>query len=114
MFVDSINMTDVVFEGLKALVTLILIFILIGASKRFPQLSGSAWRMVIFGFVLMFFGFLFDWSDEIINYEAYPVLENIESLVEELSLIIGLILVSYGFKNWFSFVGRILGLKPSS
>lgn len=111
MFLDSVNMTDVVLEGLKVLTTFILIVILIRAGGRFPQLSGGGWRIVIFGFVLMFFGFLFDFSDEIINYEANPVAENIEGLIEEASLIGGLILVTFGFKNWFSFIGRILGLK---
>lgn len=111
MFVDSINMTDVVLEGLKVLTTLILIIILINAGKRYPQLSGGTWHIIIFGFVLMFTGFLFDFSDEIINYEANPIAENIEGLVEESTLIIGLILVTFGFKNWFSFIGRILGLK---
>ena len=67
--------------------------------------------MVIFGFVLMFFGFLFDFSDEIINYASNPILEDAEGFIEEISLIGGLILVTLGFKSWFSFIGRILGLK---
>lgn len=111
MFVEHINMIDVVLEGLKVVITFALIMILSKSGKRFPQLSGGAWRMVIFGFILMFFGFLFDFSDEIINYEINPILEDAEGLIEELSLIGGLILVTLAFKNWFSFIGRILGLK---
>ena len=111
MFVNSIDMTDVVLEGLKVIITLILIIILIKAGRRFPQLSGGGWRIVIFGFVLMFLGFLFDFSDEIINYKVDQIANEFESLIEEISLITGLILVTFGFKNWFSFIGRILGLK---
>lgn len=111
MLLENINMTDVVLEGLKVVITLILVLILGGAGKRFPQLSGGGWRIVIFGFILMFFGFLFDFSDEIINYEINPVFETIEGFIEEGSLIGGLILVTLGFKSWFGFVGRILGLK---
>ncbi|MEZ5592450.1 MAG: hypothetical protein R3F53_17800 [Gammaproteobacteria bacterium] len=111
MFAESIDMTDVVLEGLKALTTLVLVVVLSRAGKRYPQLSGGAWGMIIFGFVLMFIGFLFDFSDEIINYDASDIASKAESLIEEASLIIGLIMVTVGFSKWFNFVGRMMGLK---
>lgn len=113
MFAESINYTDVVLEGLKAIITLILVIVLSKAGNKYPQLSGGAWGTIIFGFVLMFIGFLFDVSDEIINYDASDLASKAESAVEEGSLIIGLILVTVGFSKWFNFVGRMLGLKAS-
>jgi len=111
MFIDDINLVDFVLEGTKAFVMLILIFILSNAGRRYPELSGeSSWNWIIFGFMLMFIGFLFDWSDEFINYEASSTADSIEAAIEEISLIGGLILTTIGFSKWFSFVGRILGL----
>ncbi len=113
MFVDSINMVDVILEGAKALSMLILILIIFSAGSQYPQLSKGPWNLILFGFILMFLGFLADTSDEVINYEMSDTLATIQSSFEELTLIIGLILVTVGFKKWFEFVGRFLGLKSS-
>lgn len=111
MFIEDLNMVDLALEGSKALGMLILLFILSRAGRRYPELSSErSWNLIIFGFILMFVGFLFDWSDEFINYEASAVADSLESAIEEISLIGGLAMVTIGFSMWFSFVGRVLGL----
>ncbi len=112
MFVDSINWVDVALEGGKAICMLVLLFIVINAGGRYPQLTKGPWKFITFGFMLMFLGFLADASDEIINYEVSKVVDAMQSMFEELTLIIGLILTTIGFNRWFDFVGRFLGLKP--
>ncbi len=113
MFVDSINLVDVVLEGAKAVCMLVLFLIISNAGTQYPQLSKGPWKLILFGFFLMFLGFLADTSDEIIDYEMSDTLATIQSSFEELTLITGLILTTVGFKKWFEFVGRFLGLKSS-
>ena len=111
MFIEDINMVDLSLEGAKAVGMLILLFILGHAGRRYPELSSEgSWNLILFGFMLMFVGFLFDWSDEFINYEISAMADSIESAIEEISLIGGLAMVTIGFSMWFSFVGRVLGL----
>jgi hypothetical protein len=111
MLVDSINVVDVVLEGFKAICMLFLFIIMSRAGAKYPQLSKGPWKYILLGFFLMFLGFLADTSDEIINYEVSASLDTVQSMFEELTLIIGLILTTIGFSNWFQFVGRFLGLK---
>ena len=111
MFIEDINLVDLTLEGAKALGMLVLLFILGRAGRRYPELSSEgSWNLIIFGFMLMFVGFLFDWSDEFINYEISAMADSIESAIEEITLIGGLAMVTLGFSMWFSFVGRVLGL----
>jgi hypothetical protein len=114
MFIDDIKLIDVFLEGLKVLGMFFLILTLIDAGDRYPSLAGKRWNMIISGFILMLIGFAFDWSDEFINYEASPVLNNLEVFMEEMGLIGGLFLVTFGFKRWFNFIGRFLGLTPNT
>ena len=111
MFLEDINLVDVTLEGLKAIGMIFLIFTLLRAGKRYPSLSGSRWNMIINGFLLMLIGFIFDWSDEFLNYEASPILETIQAFIEEVGLIGGLFMVTVGFSRWFAFISRFLGIK---
>ncbi len=111
MFVESVDMVDVLLEGIKAISVLVLFFIITQAGNRYPQLKKGSWKYITFGFFLMFLGFVADTSDEIINYDMSPWLSSAQSFFEEGTLIIGLILVTIGFKQWFEFVGRFLGLN---
>ena len=114
MFLEDINIVDVVLEGLKAIGMIFLIFTLLRASKRYPSLSGSRWNLIVNGFILMLVGFIFDWSDEFLNYEASPILETLEAFIEEIGLIGGLFLVTVGFNRWFEFISRFLGIEAKS
>ncbi len=114
---DTINILDVVLEGAKALIMVVLVIIIWGAGRKFPQLSGGSWNLIIFGFMLMAVGFFFDFSDELINYESAEmpsIISTLQSIIEEGCLIGGLLLVTIGFKKWFNFVGRFLGLKSET
>ncbi len=107
----DIDMLDFVLEGIKALVALLLLISVIIAGKRYPQLAKKSWGLVVSGFALIFVGFVFDWTDEFINYELSTLADTIESMIEEIGLIGGLILVTIGFNRWFAFVALFLGLK---
>ena len=111
MFLDDIDLIDLVLEGLKVIGMIFLLFTLFRASKRYPSLSGSRWNIIVNGFVLMLIGFTFDWTDEFINYEASSTLETIEAFIEEIGLIGGLFLVTVGFSRWLKFISRFLGIK---
>lgn len=114
MFLEYINLVDVVLEGLKVIGMIFLIFTLLRAGKRYPFLSGSRWNVIVNGFILMLIGFTFDWSDEFLNYEASPVLETLEAFIEEIGLIGGLFLVTVGFSRWFEFISRFLDIEAKT
>ena len=112
MFLEEISLIDVFLEGLKVLGMIFLLLTLIDASERYPSLAGSRWNIIVAGFVLMLIGFTFDWSDEFINYEASPIINTIQVVIEEGGLIGGLFLVTFGFRSWFRFMSRFLGIPP--
>ncbi len=113
MFVDaaSVDLLDLLLEGAKALVMLVLVVIMYRAGGKYPQLASGPWGLITSGFLLMFIGFLFDWSDEFVNYDASVMAAQAEAIIEETSLIIGLIMVTVGFGKWFVFVARFMGLE---
>ncbi len=110
MFLDDISLADILLEGLKVLGMIFLIWTLLDVADQYPSLAGRRWNIIIYGFVLMLIGFAIDWTDEFINYEASPLLNNLEVFVEEIGLIGGLFLVTLGFKSWFKFMSRFLGI----
>lgn len=114
MFLDDVNLVDFFLEGLKVIGMLFLLLTLIDAANRYPSLARGRWNLIINGFVLMLIGFAFDWSDEFIDYEAVPLLNTLQAFVEEIGLIGGLFLVTFGFKSWFNFVSRFLGITPKT
>ncbi len=111
---SDISWLDVVLEGLKVLGMLGLVIVLWRTGRRYPDLATRSWSLILAAFVLMFIGFAFDWSDEVLNYPAWPVAEAVEAWIEELSLIGGLILATIGFTGWFTFVARFMGLKAKA
>ncbi|ACB52363.1 hypothetical protein cce_3015 [Crocosphaera subtropica ATCC 51142] len=114
MFLDEVSFLDIFLEGLKVLGMIFLLLTLVDAAEKYPSLAGSRWNLIILGFVLMLVGFAFDWSDEFINYEASSLLNIIEVVIEEVGLIGGLFLVTFGFKSWFRFMSRFLGISSAN
>ena len=110
MFLEEISLTDVLLEGLKVIGMIFLLLTLIDAGERYPSLAGNRWNIIIAGFVLMLIGFAFDWSDEFIDYEASPIINTMQVVIEEGGLIGGLFLVTFGFRSWFKFMSRFLGI----
>ena len=110
MFLSEISYIDVFLEGLKVIGMFFLLITMIGAGRRYPALAGKDWSLIISGFVMMLIGFLFDWSDELIDYVGLG-LEFAQAFIEEVGLIGGLFLVTIGFNRWFNFVSRFMGVS---
>lgn len=112
MFLSEVSMIDVFLEGLKVIGMFFLLLTIINAGRRYPALAGRDWKIVTAGFILMLIGFLFDWSDEFIDYVGLE-LDFIQAFIEEVGLIGGLFLVTLGFNRWFNFVSRFMGVSQS-
>jgi len=113
MLVEHIDLVDFILEGIKTTLVFALVFILWRSGKKYPELSGGSWNLILLGFICMAIGLMLDWSDEVINYEKIEVVDIIETVIEEGILMLGFILVTIGFNKWFSFVGRFLGINRS-
>lgn len=113
MIVENIDVVDFVLEAIKAALVLGLIFILWSSGKKYPELSGGSWNLILVGFICMAVGLILDWTDEIINYGAIELVDLIETVIEEGILMLGFVLVTIGFNKWFAFVGRFLGINRS-
>jgi hypothetical protein len=107
MLIEQINYTDLIIEGIKAALVLALIFILWRCGKKYPDLAGGSWNLIIFGFIGIELGMLLDWSDEIIDYASFDLFETV---IEEGSSMLGFVLITVGFGRWFEFVGKFLGM----
>lgn len=112
MFVEHINNTDIIIEGIKALLVLALVFVLWRCGKKYPELAGGSWNLIIFGFICIEVAMLLDWSDEIIDYDAMGV-DLFETIFEEGLSMVGFVLTTIGFSKWFEFVGKFLGMDRS-
>ncbi|MGK7961880.1 hypothetical protein [Crocosphaera sp.] len=113
MFLTEVSFLDIFLEGLKVIGMIFLLLTLVDGAEKYPSVAGNRWNLIIAGFVFMLVGFAFDWSDEFINYEASPILNTIQVIIEEVGLIGGLFLVTFGFKSWFRFMSRFLGISSS-
>jgi len=113
MFVDHIIFIDVLLEGIKAMLVCSLVFVLWRSGKRYPELSGGSWNLILVGFIFISIGLLLDLSDEFINYKVTEIVNVVEAVIEEGIIMLGFVLVTIGFKKWFTFVGRFLGIKRS-
>lgn len=113
MFVEYIDIVDFILESIKAILVFGLIFILWKSGKKYPELSGGSWNLILLGFICIAIGLTLDWSDEIINYKAINMVDVIETVIEEGILMLGFVLVTIGFNKWFAFVGRFLGINRS-
>ncbi len=113
MLVEHIDLVDFTLEGIKTILVFSLVFILWRSGKKYPELSGGSWNLILFGFICMAIGLLLDWSDEVIDYGKIALVDLVETIIEEGILMLGFILVTIGFKKWFTFVGRFLGIDRS-
>lgn len=113
MFLSDVSFADIFLEGLKVIGMIFLLLTLVNASEQYPSIAGKRWNVIIYGFVLMLIGFAFDWTDEFIDYEASPQTAYLQAFIEEMGLIGGLFLVTFGFKRWFKFISRFLGITPN-
>jgi hypothetical protein len=113
MFIETIDTVDLILETIKAVLVIVLIFILWKSGKKYPELSGGSWNLILFGFICIAIGMLLDLSDEVINYQVIPLIDIVEAIIEEGILMLGFVLVTFGFNKWFAFVGRFLGIKHS-
>jgi hypothetical protein len=106
-FIENIDYIDIVIESVKAILVLALIFILLRCGKKYPDLAGGSWNLIIFGFIFIDIGMILDVSDEIIDYASFNLLE---SIIEEGAVMLGFVLITVGFGRWFEFVGKFLGM----
>ena len=113
MLVEHIDLVDFILEGIKTALVFGLVFILWRSGKKYPELSGGSWNLILLGFICMAIGLMLDWSDEVINYGEIEVVDIIETVIEEGVLMLGFVLVTIGFNKWFAFVGRFLGINRS-
>ncbi len=113
MLVEHIDIVDFILEGIKTALVFSLVFILWRSGKKYPELSGGSWNLILFGFICMAIGLMLDWSDEIINYGRMDIIDIVETVIEEGILMLGFVLVTIGFNKWFAFVGRFLGINRS-
>lgn len=114
MLIENISYIDLVVEGIKAALVLALIFILLRCGKKYPELAGGSWNLIIIGFICIDFGMFLDLSDEIISYrDAGTLIDLVETIIEEGSSMVGFILITVGFGKWFDFVGKFLGMESS-
>ncbi|MCK5872523.1 MAG: hypothetical protein KAG26_06835 [Methylococcales bacterium] len=111
MFIEQIDVIDLILEGTKALLGCNVVFILWRSGKKYPELSGGSWNIILFGFSCITIGSILDFSDEIINYHQLEIVGHIEAILEEGLLMLGFIMVAFGFDKWSTFVGRFLGIK---
>ncbi|MDQ7091053.1 MAG: hypothetical protein Q9M50_10490 [Methylococcales bacterium] len=111
MFLEDIDLVDLIFESIKMTLVFSLVFILWRSGKKYPELSGGSWNLILFGFICIATGLLLDLSDEIINYGVMEMVDLIETIIEEGILMLGFVLVTIGFNKWFAFVGRFLGIN---
>jgi hypothetical protein len=100
-----------ILEGLKVIAMIALLFVLLRAGRRYPQISTTSWQWIIVGFVMMLVAFAVGFGGELIDYDASYMLSLFAIFIEEGGLISGLFLVAMGFSTWFEFVARFLGLK---
>lgn len=114
MLIENISYIDLVVEAIKAALVLALIFILWRCGKKYPELAGGSWNLIIIGFICIDFGMFLDVSDEIIGYrDAGTVVDLLETVIEEGSSMLGFVLITVGFGKWFDFVGKFLGMERS-
>ncbi|MCK5727589.1 MAG: hypothetical protein KAG10_00775 [Methylococcales bacterium] len=113
MFIEQLDVVDLILEGTKALLGCSVVFILWRSGKKYPELSGGSWNIILLGFLCIAIGLILDFSDEIINYNVNETIGFIEKLIEEGVLMLGFIMVTFGFDKWSMFVGRFLGIKQS-
>ncbi len=106
-FIENIDYIDIIIESIKATLVLALIFILLRCGKKYPDLAGGSWNLIIFGFIGIDIGMFLDVSDEIIDYGTFDLFE---SVIEEGAVMIGFVLITIGFSRWFEFVGKFLGM----
>lgn len=109
MFVEHIEHKDIILEGIKAALVLALIFVLWRCGRKYPELAGGSWNLIIFGFLSIEIAMLLDWSDEIIDYKGLNI-GLIEGIIEEGLSMVGFVLTTIGFSKWFEFVGKFLGM----
>lgn len=112
MFVENISYIDLVTEGIKAALVFALLIILWRCGKKYPDLAGGSWNLILIGFIFIDIGMLLDLSDEIISYrDTSQVVDLVESIIEEGSSMLGFVLITVGFNKWFQFVGKFLGME---
>lgn len=112
MLVQSPDMFRLVLEGVKVIAMIGVLVELVRAGRRYPEIATTSWEWIIVGFFMMLVAFVVDFSDEIINYRASYMPNLFATFIGEAGLIGGLILVAMGFRTWFQFMARFLGLKP--
>lgn len=112
MFVENISYIDLVTEGIKATLVFALLIILWRCGKKYPELAGGSWNLILIGFICIDVGMLLDLSDEIISYRnTSQIVDLVETVIEEGGSMLGFVLVTIGFNKWFQFVGKFLGME---
>ena len=110
--VQDISYLDIITEAIKAVLVLVLLVILWRCGKKYPDLAGGSWNLILIGFVCINIGMFLDVSDEVISYRDTSKLVNIiENTIEEGLSMIGFVLITVGFNKWFQFVGKFLGME---
>ncbi len=112
VLVEHISYIDIITESIKAILVLALLVILWRCGKRYPDLAGGSWNLILIGFVCIDIGMFLDVSDEIISYRnTSDLVDLVENTIEEGCSMLGFVLITVGFSKWFQFVGKFLGME---
>lgn len=112
VLVEPIVYLDVITEGIKAVLVFVLLVILWRCGKKYPDLAGGSWNLILIGFVCIDIGMFLDVSDEFISYRnTSHLVDLVENTIEEGCSMLGFVLITIGFSKWFQFVGKFLGME---
>jgi hypothetical protein len=112
MLVESLDWFTILLEGIQVIAMIVLLFVLIRAGRKYPEIATTSWQWVIAGFAMMLLASVVDFSDAFFNYSASYMPYLFSIFISKAGMIGGLVLAAMGFSTWFEFMARFLGLKP--
>ena len=84
VLVENISYIDLITEAIKAILVFALLIILWQCGKKYPDLAGGSWNLIIIGFICIDIGMFLDLSDEFISYRnTSEIVDLIENTIEE-------------------------------
>ena len=104
--------TDVILEGIRAIVLLILVGYLWSLGNRKNFIVTAGWRSIQFGFVLILFGSFLDVTDNFDSLNRYVVVGDTETeafLEKVVGYLAGFVLLTFGLIRWGPTVEQLMG-----
>lgn len=96
-------MTDLVLESVRTGVLLLIIFYLWKAGRDHAELSRKGWRLILGGFLLLFFGSVLDITDNFESLNRFVVVGDTETqayLEKMVGFLGGFMLLAIGLIRW--------------